>query len=110
MQTVIVGSLLVSLVSALWPVQISYADGNSTVVLASDFSIEFHGPNGTRASGCVDTSGRVLSAINQTYELLHDGFVPSKLHLFEENFEPTVQEMTSAQTLKKLIVYQKYTF
>jgi hypothetical protein len=104
----LIGSLLVTVVSALWPVPIVYSEGNDTVVLTKGFSIQFNGPSGSLGAAGVDTSSKVKSAINLTYGLLNDGFVPKMLYTFEEDFEPSDQAMTSAQTLSTLIVTQKY--
>jgi hypothetical protein len=104
----LIGSLLVTVVSALWPVPIVYSEGNNTVVLNKGFSIQFNGPLGWQEAGCVDTSSKVQSAINRTYGLLNDGFVPRMLYTFEEGFEPSDQAMRSAQTLSTLIVTQRY--
>jgi hypothetical protein len=97
----------VVLAAALWPVPIEYSLGNTTVVLASDFSIEFNAPTGSPPAGCVDSSPRVLDAINRTYSLLNDGFVPDMLFQFQENFEPTADVMASALVLEKLIIMQR---
>ena len=103
-------NLFVVLAAAIWPVPIQYSLGNTTVVLANDFSIEFNAPSGTLPAGCVDTSQTVLNAINRTYDLLNDGFIPDMLFQFQENFEPTESEMASAQVIHKLIVTQRYVF
>jgi hypothetical protein len=101
---------LVPVVSAIWPVPITYSEGNTTVVLAEGFTIEFNGPNGTIPGGCVDTWSKVWSAIDRTYVLLDDGFVPDMLYQFEQDFEPTANEMAEAQVIKKLVITQRYLF
>jgi hypothetical protein len=109
MRSILIASnLLVSVVSAIWPVPIKSSTGNITVVLADGFTIEFNAPTGSMPSGCVDTWSKVNSAINRTYGLLEDGFVPKMLYMFEEDFEPTTATMGSAQKLSKLVVTQKY--
>jgi len=95
-------SILAGGVSALWPVPLRYSEGNTNVVLDTTFTIEFHGP-----CEYVDTSTKIWAAINRTYSLLNDGFVPDMLYPFEENFEPTEEEMDAAPRLTKLIVKQK---
>jgi|SRR5271170_3320678 len=100
-------NLLVSVVSAIWPVPIQYSEGVTTVVLAVNFTIEFNGPRGS-GYGCVDTSKKVWEAIDRTYELLNDGFIPDMLYTFEQNFEPSIQEMTASQKLSKLIITQRF--
>jgi hypothetical protein len=101
---------LAPVVSAIWPVPITYSEGNTTVVLAGGFTIEFNGPNGTIPGGCVDTSSKVWAAIDRTYVLLDDGFVPDMLYQFEQDFEPTANEMAEAQVIKKLVITQRYLF
>lgn len=110
MKIAILSSLLLSFVSALWPVPITYSEGVTTVVLDEGFTIEFNGPNGTPSTGCFDTSSKVWEAINRTYGLLNDGFVPNMLYTFEENFEPSEEEMVASQKISKLIITQKYGF
>jgi hypothetical protein len=105
---IILASLFVNVASAIWPVPISYSEGNATVVLAEGFTIEFNGPNGTVPTGCVDTSSKVWTAIDRTYGLLNDGFVPDMLYQFEEDFEPTADQMAEAQVLEKLVITQRY--
>lgn len=89
---------------------ITYSEGVTTVVLDEVFTIEFNTPNGPAPAGCFDTSGKVLAAINRTYGLLNDGFVPNMLYTFEENFEPLEEEMAASQRLSKLVITQKYGF
>ena len=110
MHIAILSSILISSVSALWPVPITYSEGVTTVVLDEGFTIEFNGPNGTTPAGCFDTSSKVWAAINRTYGLLNDGFVPSMLYTFEENFEPSEEEMAASQKISKLVITQKYGF
>ena len=100
-------SLFVGVVAAVWPVPIRYSAGNTTVVLSSGFTIEFVGPSGSQDHGC-DTSSKVWGAIQRTYDLLNDGFIPNMLYPFEEDFEPSIEEMTSAQILEKLTITQRY--
>ena len=104
MYIVLVTLFAVSFVSALWPVPITYSEGNSTVVLSSDFAIQFNGPNGT--SNGVDTSQKVYTAINETYALLDDGFIPYMLYPFEEDYEPAADEMAAAPQLSSLVITQ----
>jgi len=101
-------SILTGAVSALWPVPLHYSEGNTTVVLDTTFTIEFHGPVGRHPCEYADTSSRVWAAIYRTYSLLNDGFIPDMLYTFEENFEPTEEEMAAAPRLTKLVVTQKY--
>jgi hexosaminidase len=108
MHIAIISSIFLSTVSALWPVPITVSEGVTTVVLDKKFTIEFNGPNGTAPSGCVDTSEKVWAAIQRTYELLNDGFVPNMLYTFEEDFEPSSQEMAASQTLCKLVITQRF--
>ena len=108
--SILIGSLLISSVYALWPVPIQVSEGNTTVVLAEGFTIEFNAPNGTIPDGCVDSSKRVWGAIDRTYGLLNDGFVPNMLFTFEEDFEPTTEEMAAAQQLSKLVITQTLIF
>jgi hypothetical protein len=110
MYIAVLASLLVPVVSAIWPVPITYSEGNTTVVLAEGFTIEFNGPKGTVPKGCVDTSRKVWTAIDRTYALLDDGFVPDMLYQFEQDFEPTANEMAEAQVIKKLVITQRYLF
>ena len=105
MFVVLVTLFAVSFVSALWPVPIVYSAGNSTVVLASDFAIQFNGPNGT-SNGGVDTSKKVYRAIDETYALLDDGFIPYMLYPFEEDYEPSSDEFASAPQLSSLVITQ----
>ena len=100
-------ALLVGVVSAIWPAPIHYSEGNTTVVLSSDFIIEFIPPNGTQETGC-DTNNKVSNAIDRTYDLLNDGFVPSMLYPFEDDFEPSIAEMAISQVLEKLVITQTY--
>jgi hypothetical protein len=106
MHIAIVGSLFVSAVLAIWPIPIIISEGNTTIVLDETFTIEFYGPDGTMPDSCVDTSQKVWGAINRTYGLLNDGFVPYMLYPFEEDFEPAPCEMASAQRLTKLVIIQ----
>lgn len=106
--SILIGSLLISTVCALWPVPIQVSEGNTTVVLAEGFAIEYNAPNGAKPDGCVDSSKRVWGAINRTYGLLNDGFIPNMLYTFEEDFEPTTEEMASAQQLSKLVITQTW--
>jgi hypothetical protein len=101
-------SALAGSVSALWPVPIQYSEGNTTVVLDTCFTITFNGPSEAMPAGCVDTSTKVWAAINRTYELLNDGFIPDMLYTFEQDFEPTAAEMADAPKLMTLVVTQKY--
>ena len=110
MHITILCSILISTASALWPVPITYSEGVTTVVLDEGFTIEFIGPNGTAPNECFDTSRKVLAAIDRTYGLLNDGFVPKMLYTFEENFEPSKEEMAASQKLSKLVITQKYGF
>ena len=110
MHIAIISSVLISSVSALWPVPITYSEGVTTVVLDEGFTIEFNGPNGTAPAGCFDASSKIWAAIDRTYGLLNDGFVPSMLYTFEENFEPSEEEMVASQKLGKLVITQKYGF
>ena len=98
-------TLFLGLASAIWPVPISYSEGNGTVVLADDFTIEYIGLDGNTATRCA-SSKKVWGAIMRTYRLLGDGFVPSMLYPFEEDFEPSVEEMSTAQRLEKLVITQ----
>ena len=98
-------ALLVGVVSAIWPVPISLSEGNTTVLLCEDFTIEFVAPQGTHG---FDTTNKVWGAIERTYELLNDGFVPRMLFPFEEDFEPSVEELGTSQKLEKLIITQTY--
>lgn len=107
MHIAIICSLL-STALALWPVPITYSEGVTTVVLDERFTIEFNGPNGTAQSGCVDTSQKVWAAIQRTYGLLNDGFVPSMLYTFEEDFEPSADEMAASQKLSSLVITQTF--
>jgi len=100
--------LFIPLATAIWPVPIQYSLGNATVVLAKDFSIEFNPPAGTPPSNCVDTAEKVWNAIDRTYALLDDGFIPNMLFTFQENFEPSASEMAAAQVLEKLVITQGY--
>jgi hexosaminidase len=106
MYRTLLGSLFVSVVSALWPVPRTYSHGTSTVVLAQSFDIEFVGPNATGPE-CVDTSKKVADAIDRAFGLLNDGFVPRMLHPFGEDFEPSIKEMTVAHKLQKLVITQR---
>jgi hypothetical protein len=101
-------SALAGSVSALWPVPIQYSEGNTTVVLDPSFTIQFNGPSGAMPAGCVDTSVKIWAAIHRTYDLLNDGFIPDMLYTFEEDFEPTADEMADAPKLMTLVVTQKY--
>ena len=56
----------------------------------------------------MDSSQLVWGAIDRTYGLMSDGFVPNMLYPFEEDFEPTVEEMAKSQKLSKLVVTQTY--
>jgi hypothetical protein len=100
-------SLFVAAVSALWPVPIFYSEGNTTVVLDAAFTIEFRAPAGDVPCGCVDTSSKVWAAVDRTYSLLNDGFIPDMLYTFEQNFEPTEEEMAAAPRLTTLVITQK---
>jgi hypothetical protein len=100
-------ALLAGVVSAIWPVPISYSEGNATVVLSNDFTIEFIPPKGIQGTGC-NTNKKVCRAIDRTYDLLNDGFIPNMLYPFEEDFEPSLSEMATSQTLEKLIITQTY--
>jgi len=108
--SILIGNLLISTVCALWPVPIQVSEGNTTVVLAEGFNIEFNAPNGAKPDGCVDSSKRVWEAIHRTYGLLNDGFMPNMLFTFEEDFEPTTEDMAMAQQLSKLVVTQRLIF
>ena len=101
-------SALAGGVAALWPVPIQYSEGNTTVVLDPSFTITFNGPSGEMLAGCVDTTAKVWAAINRTYDLLNDGFIPDMLYTFEQDFEPTAAEMSEAPKLTTLVVTQKY--
>ena len=104
----IIWALFFSVVSAIWPVPIAYSEGVTTVVLADGFTIKFNGPNGTPPDGYVDTSERVWGAINRTYDLLNDGFVPYMLYPFEQNFEPLAEELDASQQLTELVITQTF--
>ena len=108
MHIAVISSLFLSTVSALWPVPITFSEGVTTVVLDKRFTIEFNGPKGTAPFGCVDTSKKVWDAIQRTYGLLNDGFMPRMLYTFEEDFEPSPQEMAASQTLCKLVITQRF--
>jgi hexosaminidase len=101
-------SALAGGVAALWPVPIQYSEGNTTVVLDASFTIQFNCPSGVLPAGSVDTSNKVWAAINRTYELLNDGFIPDMLYTFEQDFEPTAAEMAESLKLTTLVVTQKY--
>jgi len=101
-------SILAGAVSALWPVPLHYSEGNTTIVLDTAFTIEFQGPVATDPCEYVDTSSKIWAAIDRTYSLLNDGFIPDMLYTFEENFEPAEEEMAAAPRLTKLVVTQKY--
>lgn len=107
MYLLFIASLLVPFASAIWPVPVQYSLGNSTVVLAKTFTIEFNGPTGKRPSGYVDTSKKVSKAINRTYTLLNDSFIPNMLFQFETDFEPSAAAMAAAPVLSKLVVHQR---
>ena len=106
--SILITSVVISTVSALWPVPIHVSEGITTVILAEGFTIEFIGPNGRKPAGCVKSSHRVWGAIDRTYRLLYDGFVPNMLFPFEHDFEPSPQEMAASQQLKKLVITQTY--
>lgn len=107
MLSLIIYSLFLSPVLALWPVPTTYSLGNSTVVLAREFAIEFNPPRGQPPAGCIDTSIKIWAAIQRTYDLLNDGFVPYMLYEFEEGFEPMYAAMLSAQQLTTLVITQR---